>query len=157
MPEPHTLHGAPPETLAALLDDPADHDHPYAARLLVGLTPEQATHRFGAAHSIAEIVAHLNANLRFNLALAEGVEAVPVGWPPVTASDWPALADEHLTLLTRCVELAKTGDLDRVLFPATDSEPGWTLGYKLAASVAKHQSYHLGQIALLRRLLGMAQ
>lgn len=46
------------------------------------------------------------------------------------------------------------GDLDRIVYPATETEPAWTVGYKLAASVAKHNAYHFGQIALLRRLIG---
>ncbi|CAM3800720.1 DinB superfamily protein [Deinococcus saxicola] len=50
-------------------------------------------------------------------------------------------------------------ELERTLYPATAypataDEPGWTVGYKLAASVARHNACHSGQIALLRRLVG---
>ena len=44
-------------------------------------------------------------------------------------------------------------ELGRVLYPEAGDEPAWTVGYKLALSVAKHNAYHLGQIALLRRLV----
>ncbi len=41
--------------------------------------------------------------------------------------------------------------LDRVLYPATERELAWTVGYKLACGVATHTAYHFGQIVVLRR------
>ncbi|GGL68992.1 hypothetical protein GCM10010840_03870 [Deinococcus aerolatus] len=43
---------------------------------------------------------------------------------------------------------------ERTFYPPTASAPSWTVGYKLTMSVAKHNAYHFGQIALVRRLLG---
>jgi hypothetical protein len=49
--------------------------------------------------------------------------------------------------------LARTLDLSTIVYPATETEAAWTVGYKLSASVAKHTAYHLGQIALMKRLV----
>ncbi|HEX2863522.1 MAG TPA: DinB family protein [Deinococcales bacterium] len=156
MPE-DLLFGPPAATLAALLDDPAGHDHASARRLLDGIPPERAaTAPDGLPYSIAGLVAHANANLEFNRARIEGREAgEPVRWPPVEAAEWPALAETFLANLAALRRLAETADLNRVLDPPDGNEPGWTVGYKLAASVGKHTSYHLGQVAVLRRLLGL--
>lgn len=47
-------------------------------------------------------------------------------------------------------------DPDAHDFPALARilDPSWTVGYKLPCSVAKHNAYHLGQIVVLRRLIG---
>lgn len=122
------LLGPPPDTLAVLLDDPDAHDFPSVARILHGLTPEQATKApERLPYSVARIVAHMNSNMNFNLGLIHGA-------------------------LMRIAREAK--DLDRVVYPAKGSESSWTVGYKLACSVAKHNAYHLGQIVVLRRLIG---
>lgn len=43
--------------------------------------------------------------------------------------------------------------LERLLSPPTATESGWTVGYRLALSVAKHNASHVGQIALIRQIL----
>lgn len=155
------LFGPPPSTLEVLLDDPGEHDFPAALRILRGLTGEQAVARSpGLPHSIGEIVAHMNANIQFNLSLIRAADpATHAGpgehWPSVSAEGWPRLVDEFLLGLRTLQEIAREGTgLDRVLYPATEREPAWTVGYKLACSVAKHNAYHFGQIVVLRRLLG---
>ena len=134
------LHGAPPDTLRQLLNDEAEHDHPSPARLLADLPLELALAKpANAVHSIAEMVAHINANMRFNLALAEGREQARENWPNVSPQDWPRLAGECLDLLARLQELTfDEANLSRVVYEATGEEPAWTVGYKLTASVAKH-------------------
>ncbi|CAM3807018.1 DinB family protein [Deinococcus frigens] len=155
------LYGPPPATLQLLLDDPAEHDFPCAERLLSGLTPQQAVEvPPGLSHSIAGILAHMHANVVFNLGLVQSEDPPsfrPPGdaWPSVSAREWPPLVQAFLADMARLGQIAQDAqELERRLYPATSTEPGWTVGYKLAASVAKHNAYHFGQIALIRRLLG---
>lgn len=159
------LLGPPPATLAILLDDPDAHDFPAVERILGGLTPEQATtvpHGF-LSYSIARIVAHMDSNMKFNLGLIMSQDPSASDerfeeWPQVSVDGWPALRDEFFTHLQALTQVARDAqDLGRVLYSATDKEPSWTVGYKLACSVAKHNAYHLGQIVVLRRLIGAWQ
>lgn len=157
-----TLYGAPGPTLAILLDDPEEHDFPCAERVLADLSNELAVTRpAGLPYSIAEIVAHLLSNARFNLALCTAEEAAHVArplpdWPEVSAEGWPALRQAYVEVLAELHQLAaEESQQARVVFAATDDEPAWTVGYKLTCSVAKHAAYHMGQIVVLRRLLGV--
>lgn len=154
------LYGPPADTLAILLDDPEEHDFASPERILRGLPAELAVRKpAGWPHSIAEILAHMNANVQFNLGLIRSAEPAsyqnPVeNWPRVEAGDWDKLVEQFITGLEELKRIAlNSPSLDRILYPAT-AEPAWTVGYKLAASVAKHNAYHLGQIAVLRRILG---
>ncbi len=62
------LLGPPPETLTILLEDAEEHDFPSPVRMLAELTPEEAvTVPTGLPYSVADIVAHMNANMKFNL------------------------------------------------------------------------------------------
>ncbi|WP_424949751.1 hypothetical protein [Deinococcus sp.] len=68
---------------------------------------------------------------------------------------WLALVAECLHVLRTLLHHAQNLEvLERVVFPATATEPGWTVGYKLTVNVAKHNAYHFGQIVTLRQLLG---
>ncbi len=156
---PTVLYGPPPETLNILLEDPSEHDHPAAARILHGLSADQAFAEIpGSPYTITQLLAHVNANLQFNLQLLESDDPVSfvnplTAWPEVEKSDWAELRESFLTGLATLQRFAAKEDLTRVLYPATEGESAWTVGYKLAASVAKHTTYHLGHIVLLRRLL----
>jgi len=156
------LYGAPGATLEVLLDDSAEHDFACAAHVLDGLTGDIATYRpLGLSFSIAEIVAHLLENARYNLQLIghpDPTQCQPPSsdWPIVRAENWDTLRQDYLNVLVELKQVAHTPALlEQVVFPATDDEPGWTVGYKLTCSVAKHAAYHMGQIILLRRLLGV--
>lgn len=101
----------------------------------------------------------MNSNMLFNLGLIRAADPLTYDeeledWPAVTASDWPRLAAQFLSNRAHLKQLARQQDLGRVLYPAADGEAAWTVGYKLALSVAKHNAYHLGQIIVIRRLLG---
>jgi len=156
----NVLFGPPPATLEVLLEDPDEHDFPAAARILAGLTSDQAlTVPPGLPYSIAQIVAHMQANMKFNLGLITADaptrdQNTHEKWPAVRRENWAALASDFLSTLERLKRLARQADLARVVYPASGDEPAWTVGYKLACSVAKHNAYHLGQIVVLRRLLG---
>jgi len=154
------LYGPPAKTLALLLDDPQEHDFASTERIVRGLSAELALAKpENWPHSVAEILAHLNANVQFNLGLIrtanpEQYENPYQNWPQVRAEDWEGLVEEFLQGLQALKDVAlENSDLERVLYPSTGDEPGWTVGYKLALSVAKHNAYHLGQIVLLRKIL----
>lgn len=158
------LLGPPPATLAILLDDPDAHDFPTVERILGGLAPEQATTTpRGFPYSIARIVAHMDSNMKFNLGLIRAQDPSAYderfeNWPQVSVDGWPTLLEQFFRQLQALTQVARDArDLDRVLYTATDKEPSWTVGYKLACSVAKHNAYHLGQIVVLRRLIGAWQ
>lgn len=154
------LYGPPPATLEILLNDREEHDFPAPERILGGLTPEQAvTVPSGLPYSVAKIVAHMHSNMKFNLGLIRAADPSTYieqfeNWPEVTAQEWPGLAEAFLGDLKELTRIAHEADLDRILFPAAISSPAWTVGYKLAASIAKHNAYHFGQIVVIRRLLG---
>ena len=154
------LFGPPLATLEVLLGDPAEHDFASAERLLRDLSGEQAvTVPPGLPYSVAAILAHMNANVQFNLDLIRSPDPVTFkktheNWPTVTSKTWPELVAEFLAGITELGRVAGEEELGRILYPSVGEEPAWTVGYKLAASVAKHNAYHFGQIALLRRLVG---
>lgn len=152
-----TLYGPPPNTLATLLDDPAGSEFADIRKIIGNLSGEQATLRLeGWPYSIAQVLAHINANLKFNLDLTRSTDPLslplPDLWPKVEESDWERLVEAFLVGVEALVETARHQDLERILYPETATEPAWTVGYKLA-SVAKHNAYHLGQIALLQKLI----
>jgi hypothetical protein len=149
------LYGPPANTLSLLINDEYAHDFASPRSILEGISAVQATQEInGLPYTIAEVLAHTNINLRFNLILLkDGFETSQDNWPKVKSSDWEALKTEFLENLDTLSHLAYTLDLSTTVYPATKTEPTWTVGYKLATSVAKHTAYHLGQIALMKRLV----
>lgn len=127
-----------------------------ASDILDGLSPEQAvTKREGWPYSVAEQVAHMLFYQERSLRTIEtGLEAdVPTaadGWPAVTEDDWPRLKDDFLAILEKNRELARNPDILDKPYPANSRV---TIGFYLLHMVT-HDCYHLGQIALLRRLMG---
>lgn len=154
------LYGPPAATLEVLLDDPGEHDFASMRRLLGGLSSEQAvTVPTGLPYSIASLLVHMNSNVQYNLELIQSDGPASFknpyeNWPAVEANTWPNLVAEFFAGMDALKRLAWDEELSRTLFTANEGEPAWTVGYKLAASVAKHNAYHFGQIALLRRLIG---
>jgi uncharacterized damage-inducible protein DinB len=158
------LHGAPGPTLELLLDDPAEHDFASAQRALDGLSEEMALRRpAGLPYCVAQVVAHLLANARYNLGVIGHPEPETFrpplpDWPEVGPGEWERVRREYLSVLEELKQVARDAStLDQVVFAATQDEPGWTVGYKLTCSVAKHGAYHMGQIVVIRRLLGAWQ
>ncbi|GGR38686.1 DinB family protein [Deinococcus ruber] len=147
------LYGPPPETLRLLLGH-ADFAAPQ--QILGNLSAHLAVRRLpNISHTVAEIVGHMHNNMLYNLDLIEGRQALKrPDWPHVTQQDWAELVTEFLKTLDVLLHCARDPELlARVVFPPTATEPGWTVGYKLAVNVAKHNAYHFGQIVILRQLL----
>ena len=133
------------------------------ARALEGLSSELADRRVeGASHSIAEIVAHLNFWQNWFIRRAEGTAAPMVqraaeGWPAVTPGSWPALQQQFVDGLSRLTAWADAAGetLDTALMPAIEFPPlAHYTKRDVLVHVATHNAHHLGQVILLRQLLG---
>ena len=129
-------------------------DYESPQQLLGDLTPEQATTKAaGAPYSIATQVAHflfwhqrwLN---RLNNVTNPPVTEKNSDFPCVTPEEWPKLRDGLLEALKEGAVVAE--NFERAEEPVLDNG---TRGGHITA-MAIHGSYHLGQIALLRQLLG---
>ena len=125
-----------------------------ASRALDDLTPEQAVKKLeGWPHSVAEVVAHMLFWQKHDLVTIEtGSEpevSAGADWPLVTQDDWPQLKDEFLASLEKSRELAR--DPENVAREILGGK--FTVGARLVWFTG-HNAYHLGQIVLMRRILG---
>jgi uncharacterized damage-inducible protein DinB len=135
--------------------------HMPPARILEDLSAEDAERRMaGAPHSIAEIVAHLHFWQEWFRRRCEGkhapmVERAAAGWPEVTPGAWPRLREDFVRGLEALGALDAGGARDARIAPAIEFPPlaHYTLGDALV-HVANHNAHHLGQIILLRQLMG---
>ena len=126
------------------------------SRALDGLSPQDAVRvPDGSPHSVADIVAHMVFWQQRFLSMVDGQQPVPVpsasvGWPAVTADQWPALAERYLAGLARYRELATDEPgLARVV---VEGRP-MTVGSGII-DYFMHAAHHLGQVILLRRIIG---
>ncbi|MFL5613086.1 MAG: DinB family protein [Gemmatimonadaceae bacterium] len=132
---------------------------PSLREILEGVTAEQArAHPIAGAHSISEIVAHVDAWVKMYSRATEGTPILP--WPGMaTKVDWPPARDDSDEVWRRSVRaffdnhqqlaqrIADFGD-ERL----TSLVPGRTYDFgQLFQTAALHAVYHGGQIALLRR------
>jgi uncharacterized damage-inducible protein DinB len=122
-------------------------------------TADAERHPSGAPHSVAEIVAHLAFWQDWFLARCEGdarpmVDHAAAGWPAVAAGHWPEIQARFLGGLERAVALGERDD--RPVAPAIDFPPlaHYTVRDALT-HVAQHNAHHLGQVVLLRQLMGL--
>lgn len=139
---------------------PIAHHSPGA--ILDGLTTDLAERRPpGAPHSIADIVGHLVFwqewfDDRLRGRATPMPDAATIGWPTIESGTWPALRDRFLAGLERMVAIGTDGDQTaRPVTPALEFPPmaHYTVA-EVLMHVATHNSHHLGQIVLLRQLLG---
>jgi uncharacterized damage-inducible protein DinB len=130
------------------------------AKALEGLGAAEAErHVPGAPHSVAEIVAHMAFWQDWWYARCAG-DAVPVvasaalGWPAVSADSWPGLRSRFVERLHQ-LALLSDGNLAAPVTPSIEFPPlaKYTIGEALV-HVATHTGYHLGQVILLRQMLG---
>ena len=130
-------------------------------QILKDATAKQAqAHPVSNAHSIWEIVCHVEAWVKFALGAVDGVPipawpAMPVelDWPAITETSDPAWKFAVESLLShhfKLVETIKTFTDDRL----EAAVPGRTYNfYRLFQSTTQHAVYHSGQIALLKKIL----
>lgn len=113
----------------------------------------------GVAHSVAEIIAHLSFWQDWFHARCTGdpqpmVSSAASGWPAVHAGDWPAVRSRFVGRLHQLAALAD-GDASRAVVPPIEFPPlaDYTIGDALI-HVATHNAHHLGQVIVVRQLLG---
>lgn len=141
------------------------HGSPIVA-ILKGVTHEQAARRPpNGAHSIWELVLHVTGWRTEAVRRAEGkpaAEPAAGDWPDVgdpTAARWKdalaALDASHRDLVAAVRGLQD----DRLLQPTNDPR-NRPLGtgvsyYELLHGIAQHDAYHAGQIAMVKKVLGI--
>jgi uncharacterized damage-inducible protein DinB len=115
----------------------------------------------GYPHSIWQIVEHMSYWMEYEVRRIAGERpSYPThaieSWPahPDFASDdqWQATRQRFGDLLARLASLAEadTAELEKAVSPDKPSSPPSTVGAVLK-QITAHNSYHVGQIALLRR------
>ena len=116
----------------------------------------------GAPHSIAEIVAHLAFWLDWFCRRCEGngqpmVAKAAHGWPDVTAGSWTEIQTRFLAGLDRLAALGvPDARLHERVTPPIEFPPlsNFTIRDALG-HVANHNAHHIGQVILLRQLMGL--
>lgn len=111
----------------------------------------------GFAHSLWETLDHLRFTQADILDFIRNPDYAERNWPDdywpdhdASASEWDATVAAFLTDLDVLVQLTEAGDLTAELGHA----PGYTLLREVLLA-ADHTSYHLGQVVMLRRQLGI--
>jgi hypothetical protein len=129
--------------------------------ILEGITAEQArAYAIPNAHSIWELVLHLDAWAKFFLGAIRGVAIPP--WPSMsTEQDFPPVSTMSEEAWRRCVDTMLENHLELALaierFDVERLEsivPGRPYDFnRLFQSASLHAAYHAGQIALLKKLV----
>ncbi|HET7209939.1 MAG TPA: DinB family protein [Terriglobales bacterium] len=129
-------------------------------QVLAGVTTHQAqAHPIPNAHSIWELLCHLEAWVKFALGAVNGVP-IPA-WPAMPVElDWPSVADTSESAWKQAMNSFFSHHLQLVerikTFPDERLEgtvPGRTYNfYRLFQSTTQHAVYHSGQIALLKKM-----
>ena len=124
-----------------------------------------AQHVAGFPHSIGQLVFHMNYWMSYDLRRIRGekpkypehnAESFPPAPSPKDAQDWDRLRRQFVGLLEDFSSLAKSPrqELEREIEPMHEGHKkiAGTLQAMLWQTVA-HNSYHVGQIAMIRRAL----
>jgi uncharacterized damage-inducible protein DinB len=125
-----------------------------------------ARHVAGFPHSIGQLVCHMNYWMNYDLRRVRGerpkypehnAESFPQAPTPADAAEWDRLRRDFSRFLSEHATLAKSSraELDREIEPMHESHKkrASTLEAILWQTVG-HNSYHVGQIAMIRRVLG---
>jgi uncharacterized damage-inducible protein DinB len=121
----------------------------------------------GFPHSIGQLVFHMNYWMDHDLRRIRGEnpkypehnsESFPSQSIPVDAQEWDRLREEFFALLHETAEFANSGreELDRGIEPTHPSHKERAASLEAALwQLVAHNSYHIGQIAMIRRVLGV--
>ena len=152
------------QTLIELLYGKGAHANPVAATQgipaqLAGRTLE------GYPHSIWQIVSHMNYWMNYELRRISGEQPIypthaAESWPSpsaiLTESEWKQVIAHFIASIDQLSALAKAGSefLHREVKPAhaVPGQPSYSV-LDVLWQLAMHNSYHVGQIVLLRRML----
>ncbi len=146
-------------------DQQSDPWHgPPARQVLEGVTAAAARARpIPGAHSIWELVLHLIAwrgEVARRVDGGEPAEPAEGDWPVVTDSSEAAWArtrsrlEESHDRLAAALRRLPEGRLDEPVSRTRDAGNGVSY-YVMLHGVAQHDAYHLGQVSLLKRALGL--
>jgi uncharacterized damage-inducible protein DinB len=131
------------------------------AQALEHLDAKDAERRLaGAPHSIAEIVSHMVHWQEWFALRIEGtgrpaVARAAEGWPAVSPGSWDDLTARFVSGLERVATLGEREDGARKLSPPLEFP--LVAHYTVADAihhVAQHNAHHLGQVVLMRQLMG---
>lgn len=150
--------------LAELLHGKGAHADPLAC--IEDLSAEHAVRRVeGFPHSIADLVFHMNYWMEYELRRIRGLrprypehntESFPTS-PHEKPVEWDSQRQKFASLLRDYADLVRSSraELDRGLAPGHegDQQVARTVEAVLWQMVA-HNSYHTGQVAMIRRALG---
>ena len=143
-----------------LLVDP--HSHLPPAATLAGLdAADDGRHVAGLPHSIAALVAHMAYWQDWFTARCQGDDrpmaaTAALGWPDVAGDDWPAVGEHFVTGLDALADVVGRHEADAPITPAIEFPmlSGYT--YRdVWEHVGQHTAHHLGQVVVLRQLLGV--
>jgi len=161
------------DTIRRSHDGPAWHG-PALSEVLEGVTAEQASKRFGDTHTIWELTEHIIAWMDIVRRRMEGERLTDDNmtwednWPPVpepTEDNWRRTIRRAARANRRLCERVETFGADKMDATVHDenqpisaldsSVPGkdYTFAVMLHGA-AQHVIYHVGQIALLKKLIG---
>ena len=153
---------APKLTLQELFRGRRAHADPIDC--VEGLTPGLAgRHVNGFPHSIWQLVFHMNYWMGYELKRIRGQRpAYPVhadgSWPsasaPADEAEWQRASTEFCTLIEKLSAVTEGRDLDREVevINRSQEQHAYSVRDVLWQTMA-HNSYHIGQIAMLRRML----
>jgi uncharacterized damage-inducible protein DinB len=120
----------------------------------------------GSPHSIAELVFHMNYWMDYDLRRIRGenppypehnAESFPSQQTPVDAQKWDRLREKFSAVLNDVAALAQSSrhELDHQIEPTHPSHNDRAASLEaLLWQLVAHNSYHIGQIAMIRRILG---
>ncbi len=141
--------------LRSTANGPAWHG-PSVAQVIEGISAEHAaSHPIKGAHSIWELLLHMDAWQIFALHMCDGspVEMLKgdADWPPIddiSEANWTAAKDAFATHTQQLNDCLNSWDDAKLREPV----PGVDFPFKvLLHGVAHHNVYHAGQIALLKK------
>ncbi len=123
-----------------------------------------AKHVAGFSHSIGQLVFHMNYWMNYELKRIRGEkpkypehnsESFPAPPSPADEADWDRLRRDFAWFLHQYEELAKSSaeEMQREVESTRVQKNANTVEAVLWQMVA-HNSYHVGQVALMRRVLG---
>jgi uncharacterized damage-inducible protein DinB len=153
------------QALTELLRGKGSHVDPIAC--VEDISAEIAAQQVaGFPHSIGQLVFHMNYWMDYELRRIRGqkpkypehnAESFVDGPSPADAGEWDRLRERFFDLLSEFATMAKlpAAELNRSIESVHDADKvvAGTLEAVLWQMVA-HNSYHVGQIAMIRRILG---
>jgi hypothetical protein len=126
-------------------------------RVLDGVTWQQATTKTGSFNTIAALVYHIH---YFVAALTQVLSGEPINAhdkysfdvPPITSeSDWQKFLEKVFSEAEQCATLIARLPDEKLGEPFTDEKYGNY--YRNILGTIEHTHYHLGQIALMKKMV----